>query len=120
MSLDDALLSDRSLNVILSGEVPVSNASLVGLRFSVDQPTNLSRLLNIVSFSNLTVDEGLYESSADEPKGFAVDSRNTLSVVFYGDANLDGRFHSSDLLQVLEPGKHQDDIAGNSHWTEGD
>ena len=90
------------------------------LRFSGDQPANLSGLLNIGSLSNLTVDEGLYKSYTDELNGFAAEAGNTLSVIFYGDANLDGKFNSSDLVQVLASGKYEDDIAGNSYWTEGD
>ncbi len=90
------------------------------LRFSGDQPANLSGLLNIGSLSNLTVDEGLYKSYTDELNGFAAEAGYTLSVIFYGDANLDGKFNSSDLVQVLASGKYEDDIAGNSYWTEGD
>jgi hypothetical protein len=38
----------------------------------------------------------------------------------YGDANLDGRFNSSDLVQVFVQGQYEDGIAGNSTWNAGD
>jgi len=38
----------------------------------------------------------------------------------FGDANLDGRFDSSDLVQVFQAGEYEDDAAGNSTWNEGD
>ena len=38
----------------------------------------------------------------------------------YGDANLDGSFDRADLMQVLQYGKFDDAIAGNTGWAEGD
>ncbi len=37
-----------------------------------------------------------------------------------GDANLDGVFDSTDLVQVLQANEYEDDIEGNSTWAEGD
>ena len=37
-----------------------------------------------------------------------------------GDANLDGRFNSSDLVQILQAGGYEDDIDGNATWVTGD
>jgi hypothetical protein len=37
-----------------------------------------------------------------------------------GDANLDGRFNSSDLVAVFQAGQYEDTIAGNSGWSTGD
>jgi hypothetical protein len=37
-----------------------------------------------------------------------------------GDANRDGRFNSTDLVQVFQAGEYEDGIAGNSTWEEGD
>ena len=39
---------------------------------------------------------------------------------FHGDANLDGIFNSSDLIQVFAAGEYEDDIPNNSTWREGD
>ena len=38
----------------------------------------------------------------------------------YGDANLDGRFDSADLIQVLQQGEYEDTQTENSGWSEGD
>lgn len=37
-----------------------------------------------------------------------------------GDSNLDGQFTSSDFVLALTAGEYEDDIAGNSTWSEGD
>ena len=37
-----------------------------------------------------------------------------------GDANLDGRFDSSDLIQVFVAGTYEDAVSGESTWTTGD
>ena len=37
-----------------------------------------------------------------------------------GDANLDGVFNSSDLVQVFEVGEYEDNIVGNSTFQDGD
>ena len=42
--------------------------------------------------------------------------RNT----FFGDANLDGQFGTSDLVQVFEAGQYEDATPGNSTWATGD
>ncbi len=38
----------------------------------------------------------------------------------FGDSNLDGRFDSSDLVEVFQRGHYEDDIPGASHWEDGD
>ena len=38
----------------------------------------------------------------------------------FGDANLDGRFDSSDLVAVFQPGEYEDALANNSGWSDGD
>jgi hypothetical protein len=37
-----------------------------------------------------------------------------------GDSNGDGRFDSSDLVQVFQRGQYEDNILGNSTWEDGD
>lgn len=37
-----------------------------------------------------------------------------------GDANRDGSFDSSDLIQVFQAGEYEDTISNNSDWSEGD
>jgi len=37
-----------------------------------------------------------------------------------GDSNVDGRFNSTDLVQVFISGEYEDALAGNSRWSTGD
>ena len=37
-----------------------------------------------------------------------------------GDANLDGQFDSTDLVQTFVAGEYEDDNVGNSGWASGD
>jgi hypothetical protein len=39
---------------------------------------------------------------------------------YFGDANLDGEFNSSDFVFVFTAGQYEDAIAGNSTWASGD
>ncbi len=52
------------------------------------------------------------------------EDRNTwvldASGTFFGDANLDGEFNSSDLVNVLQTAEYEDEIALNSTWASGD
>ncbi|MCA9201322.1 MAG: hypothetical protein KDA87_27465, partial [Planctomycetales bacterium] len=39
---------------------------------------------------------------------------------YFGDANLDGEFNSTDLVNVFAAGQYEDEIALNSTWATGD
>ena len=39
---------------------------------------------------------------------------------FHGDADGDGKFNSSDFIQIFQAAEYEDDISQNSDWTEGD
>jgi hypothetical protein len=39
---------------------------------------------------------------------------------YVGDSNLDGRFDSSDLVQIFQAGEYEDSADNNSTWSEGD
>jgi hypothetical protein len=45
---------------------------------------------------------------------------HTVKHTSLGDANLDGRFESGDLVQVLQAGQYEDGVLGNSTWDTGD
>ncbi len=45
---------------------------------------------------------------------------NTLKKTYFGDANLDGQFNSSDFVSVFSAGQYEDGVAGNSTWERGD
>ena len=38
----------------------------------------------------------------------------------YGDANLDGVFDSADFIFVFQRGEYEDNVVGNSSWSDGD
>ncbi len=43
-----------------------------------------------------------------------------LKHTYFGDANLDGEFNSTDFVDVFVAGKYEDGIDGNAGWAEGD
>ena len=43
-----------------------------------------------------------------------------LKQTWFGDANLDGEFNSTDLVQVFAAGEYEDTITDNSTWADGD
>ncbi|MCA9167825.1 MAG: sulfatase-like hydrolase/transferase [Planctomycetales bacterium] len=43
-----------------------------------------------------------------------------LKHTYFGDANLDGLFDTSDLIVVFQSGHYEDQIAANSTWLQGD
>ena len=49
-------------------------------------------------------------------EGAAPDGFNT----YFGDANLDGEFNSSDFISILITGEYEDGIPANSGWADGD
>lgn len=44
----------------------------------------------------------------------------SLRTTYFGDANLDGQFNSTDLITVLAAGEYEAPLAGNSSWATGD
>ena len=43
-----------------------------------------------------------------------------IKATWFGDANLDGEFNSTDLVEVFQAGEYQDDVDLNSTWQTGD
>jgi hypothetical protein len=43
-----------------------------------------------------------------------------ILATYYGDANLDGRFDTGDLVKVFAAGEYEDSLANNSRWATGD
>ena len=73
----------------------------------------LGRDPNVDLKFDLNGDEQVNESDY----GYLIgDVLNTLP----GDANLDGVFNSSDLVQVFQRGTYEAGVAGNSSWADGD
>ncbi|MCA9197592.1 MAG: leucine-rich repeat domain-containing protein [Planctomycetales bacterium] len=116
--LDDATLSQSSFGVI--AQTPAHSVSMVGIAFSDMAPVTLAVLLGSGKLDNLRIDQPLYERYENKLDAFAADTDNSLTVIGYGDSNLDGVFDSSDFVRVFSAGEYEDDISGNSYWTEGD
>ena len=55
----------------------------------------------------------------DADRKFWVEQKS-IAYTFFGDANLDGEFNSSDLVHVFIAREYEDDIVGNSTWATGD
>ncbi|MEZ6121102.1 MAG: hypothetical protein R3C28_31670 [Pirellulaceae bacterium] len=45
---------------------------------------------------------------------------HNLANTYFGDANLDGEFNSSDMTLVFSAAEYEDNITLNSTWAEGD
>jgi polyhydroxybutyrate depolymerase len=45
---------------------------------------------------------------------------NEIRRTYFGDANLDGQFNSTDLIDVFGAGQYEDGVPDNSAWTTGD
>jgi hypothetical protein len=61
-------------------------------------------------------------SSTDAAQQNVVFGLDNVSLRFAapGDANVDGVFNSADLIDVLANGEYEDNVLGNSTWSEGD
>jgi hypothetical protein len=76
----------------------------------------------IISSDAIIIDVGDMDRDGD----LDVFAANAVKLVWYenvgvpGDANGDGRFDSSDLVQIAQLGEYEDDIAGNSTKADGD
>ncbi len=44
----------------------------------------------------------------------------SIKKTYYGDANLDGIFNTTDLIQVFQRGEYEDVVPLNSTWEDGD
>ena len=81
-----------------------------------------------VTIDELTaaINEGSTDSRFDIDGNGSVDAADRAAWVvnvansYFGDANLDGEFNSSDFVVVFTAGEYEDEIVGNSLWGEGD
>lgn len=89
------------------------------LQMSVEAIPNIDRLSSQVrldpSDSSLDIDNDGVLTDADR-----VVWVHNLANTYFGDANLDGEFSSSDLTAVFQASEYEDNITLNSTWAEGD
>jgi hypothetical protein len=81
LTLDDAVLSQRSFQAIIGRTEFISKVSLVGLAFSDGSPANLSALLNIETLDYVRVDQALFDRYAAEFNAFDAIPGNSVTVV---------------------------------------
>jgi hypothetical protein len=61
-----------------------------------------------------------YDGSVDEADRSVWVEDENFSYTYFGDADLNGQFNSSDLVVVFVAGEYEDDLANNSGWAAGD
>lgn len=79
--LNDAQLNGSSFDAVLDQLHVINTASLVGLGFDDDYPTNLNKLLGIPTLHNIIVDPLLFSHYATEFHAFDALPGNTVTVV---------------------------------------
>ena len=53
---------------------------------------------------------------AEDQRVWVEDLKNT----YFGDANLDGRFDSGDLVAIFKASLYENDVEGDATWSTGD
>ncbi|MFC1757738.1 dockerin type I repeat-containing protein [Planctomycetota bacterium] len=71
------------------------------------------------SFRWIAQEDDVVRISVNNPLRRAPEYQLQIGTLF-GDANLDGAFNSTDFVTVFSAGEYEDDIVGNSTWSEGD
>jgi hypothetical protein len=119
-----------------AGFVPVADLGTVTSGPTLDRPAAGSSVDGNSAVYRLTYDSGPLDVgdipedvtlrirwiSTDASQQKVVFGLDNVSLRFAapGDANIDGVFNSTDLIEVLANGEYEDNIAGNSTWSEGD
>ena len=96
----------------------IAMAHAIGVPFTID-PSEIDQLtsVTIANSTDLTYDFDRDGTIDGLDRQFYVE--NVWNTRF-GDANLDGRFDSGDLVQVFKAAQYEDDVTGNSTWSTGD
>ncbi len=93
---------------------------------AVDGSPGQADLMGAALIDRVAADIRFGRSRADLNSDGKLDERDLQYLVHdlletrFGDANLDRRFDSSDLVQVFIQGEYEDHLTGNSTWAEGD
>ena len=79
---------------------------------------------DIIAWEGNRIGELKFESMRLPGQTFLIaddrDQMITLVAAGPGDANLDGRFDTLDVIMVFQAGEYEDDVPMNSTWSEGD
>ena len=130
-------VTDGELNIVLGGENPLAgdnNPILSAITLELLGPPgaagdfNGDGVLDAADINDLTAEvraatnDTRYDLNGDA----VVDEKDRqvwiedLRKTYYGDANLDGEFNTTDFVDVLGRGEYEDGIADNSQWEGGD
>ena len=131
----DLLLEYEVEDVPVFGSIPIS-IELSGTAFAISDPIVATLRGDfdgdgVVGFADInTLSAAVRIQSADLM--FDLDNNGkvefadrevwveTIANTYFGDANLDGEFNSSDFVLVFRANEYQDDVVGNSVWETGD
>ena len=107
----------RSNDVI--AQVSLQTARLRSLGGGRWELGNLASLTSTSGIYDLTV--GNLLTDIRDPAGNVLQNSDlTRWIQGAGDANLDGRFDSRDLISVFTANQYEDGVVGNSRWSTGD
>ncbi|MCA9216846.1 MAG: hypothetical protein KDB27_27440, partial [Planctomycetales bacterium] len=112
--------------VDFNGNVVSSEPINIVSNVQIDADLNDDGIVNVVDVDLLAAAIRGQESIADLNRDSVANVRDLHFLIedvlgtTMGDANLDGRFDSSDLVQIFEANEYEDGQPGNSTWAEGD
>lgn len=127
IDLDFAGRSSAALGIqLLSDQLTFSGGTVTILAPSGDFDADGELDVDDIDLLTAAIKEGTsdvrFDVNADgvvnqaDREFWVVDLKNT----YFGDADLDGVFDTSDFVKVLQAGEYEDDAEGNSTWATGD
>ena len=81
------------------------------------EAADIDRLTRAVGGTDLGFDLVYDAVINDADRKFWVEE---IMLTYFGDANLDGEFNSTDFIQVFQRNEYEDSLVGNSDWADGD
>ncbi|MFC1758386.1 hypothetical protein ACFL2H_06410 [Planctomycetota bacterium] len=115
-----------SANALGDGSKLRANVDQLSLRSPLPGDFNYDESLDVLDLAILAGDIGTSDPRRDINRDLVVDSLDVdrwvhhIAFTYYGDANLDGEFNSTDLVTVFGAAEYEDSIVGNSTWNTGD
>lgn len=143
---DNAHVRENGLLMTLSPESPPDTSFLTYAFASLDGDANLRPYVEVIRKAglvgdfdldgNLTAQDidllasairaGAQDIKYDVAANGTLDAADLsywiqdLKKTYFGDANLDGQFDSTDFVDVFQRGEYEDAVAANSGWADGD
>ncbi|MCA9211673.1 MAG: hypothetical protein KDB27_01290 [Planctomycetales bacterium] len=114
------------VNALGSGASVSAALDHFSMRSLVPGDFNYDEVFDFHDLAILADDIGTNEPRRDLNKDSVVDLLDTdiwlhdMAMTYYGDANLDGEFNTSDLVRVFNAAEYEDAVDDNSTWETGD